>query len=168
MTTRTYACAIAALFCTGIASPAFAQSQTATANLNVSATVADHCAISTSPVAFSAVNVTAASAPTAQGGITVKCTNGTAWVATAGLGQNASGSARRMVLGTDPGKFLTYELFRNAGLSDAWGSSSGDGFSDSGTGSDQTSSIYARLPLGQHAATLGAYADTVVVTVTYP
>lgn len=166
MTVRTPIRAILALSSFALfTTPAFAQ---VTANLNVSATVADNCAISTAPVAFGNVNVTAASAPTASGSITVKCTNGTGWVATASLGGNASGSNRRMVHGTDASKFLTYELFRDSGYSNSWGSASAAGFSGTGSGSDQVSTVYARIPTGQNSATLGAYSDVVTVTLTYP
>jgi spore coat protein U-like protein len=36
-----------------------------------------------------------------------------------------------------------------------------------GTGSDDARTVYARIPAGQNAATLGSYSDTVTVTVTY-
>lgn len=144
-----------------------AAATTQTATMGVSATVADNCSITATPVAFGTVDVTSGTAATAQGGITVKCTVGTSWSATASLGTHASGSTRRMALSSDPTKLLTYELFRDAGLSNTWTSDSSGAATGSGTGSNDSISIYARVPTGQQTAALGAYADSVTVTVTY-
>lgn len=148
-----------------LSAPAAAETKTAT--MGVSATVADNCSITATPVAFGTVDVTSGSAATAQGGITVKCTMGTSWSATASLGGNASGSTRRMAHTTDPTKLLSYELFRDSGLSNAWTNDSGGAVTGSGTGADDSVTIYARVPTGQQTAALGAYADSVTVTVTY-
>lgn len=68
---------------------------------------------------------------------------------------------------TDPTKLLTYELFRDSGLSNAWTDDSSGAVTGSGTGSDDSITIYARVPTGQQTAALGSYADSVTVTVTY-
>jgi len=148
-----------------VSTPAAAATQTAT--MGVSATVADNCSLTTTPVAFGSVDVTSGTAATAQGGITVKCTVGTSWSATASLGSNASGSTRRMAKTTDPTKLLTYELFRDSGLSNAWTNDSSGAVTGSGAGANDSITIYARVPTGQQTAALGAYADSVTVTVTY-
>lgn len=150
------------------AQPASAETKTTT--MGVSATVADNCTLSASSVAFGNIDVTSGSAATATGGITVKCTNGTSWSATAsvGGGSGASVATRKMTHGTDATKTLNYVLYTDSGRSTVWGNgTSGSAITDTGTGSDQAKTIYASVPTGQHAATLGSYSDSVTVTVTY-
>jgi spore coat protein U-like protein len=147
------------------ATPAYAA--TDTANLGVSAEVISNCEVSTTPVAFGNVNVVSGSNVDATGGLSVTCTTGTAWEATAdaGLGTGATLASRKMA---DGAELLNYALYTNAGRTTVWGD--GDvtsSFSDTGNGAAQASTIYARIPAGQTSVPVGSYADTVTVTVTY-
>jgi spore coat protein U-like protein len=138
--------------------------------MGVSATVSSNCTVSASNVAFGSVNVISATAPTATGGIIVKCTNATAWTATAsaGGGSGATATLRKMTHATDATKTLNYALFTDSGHATVWGDgSTGSGITGTGTGADDARTVYARIPAGQNAATLGSYTDTVTVTVTY-
>jgi len=162
-------CAIAAaLAATSVAAPAYAQ-QTATGNLSVSATVPTNCVVTTSPVAFGNVDVTLNANSDNTGGISVTCTSGTAWTATANAGASATGTlaVRQMVNGANK---LNYALYTDAARTTIWGDGAGGTtatITGTGTGTAQASTIYARVPSGQTGLPAGSYTDTVVVTVTY-
>lgn len=149
------------------ATPAYAA--TTTDSLGVSATVSASCSVTTTPVAFGSVNVLSGSDVDATGGLSVTCTNGTAWSATAdeGASTGATLATRKMANGLN---FLNYALYVDSGRTSIWG----DGllgvtgtYSGTGTGSAQANTIYARVPSGQGTLPAGSYADTVTVTVTY-
>jgi spore coat protein U-like protein len=147
-------------------SPAFAATTSST--LNVSATVTANCTVSTSPLAFGNVNPLSGADVDGAGGITVTCTNGTGWDASAGIGggSGASFASRRMTAGAN---LLNYNLYTDAGRTTVWGDGTGSTalISDTGSGVAQSVTIYGRVPLGQTTVPPGAYADTVSVTVTY-
>ncbi len=157
--------ALAATGAIAVAVPANAV--TTGANLGVSASVGSNCSLTTTPVAFGTIDVTGGNAD-ATGGIDVVCTNGTAWAASAdaGTGATATLALRQMTAGTD---LLNYVLYTDAGRTTVWGDGVGGStalISDTGTGTEQLKTIYARVPSGQ-TAPAGDYADTVAVTVTY-
>src|SRR2546423_15550485 len=94
---------------------------TATANLNVSASVSAVCTISTLPVAFGAYDPVVANAATdlnGTGTLTVACTKGASATIDLGVGNNLSGGTRRMGSGTD---FLNYSLYKDAARTQVWG-----------------------------------------------
>jgi spore coat protein U-like protein len=154
---------------TAILAAAPANAVTANADLGVSATVTSNCVLSTSPVAFGNVDVTSGSNSDAAGSISVTCTNGTAWSASAdvGAGTGATLASRKMTSGTD---LLNYVLYTDSSRTNVWGDGVGGTttlISGAGTGSADTRTIYGRVPSGQTAAPSGSYADTVAVTITY-
>ena len=147
------------------AQPALAE--TATGSLSTSATVTSNCIVSTSPVAFGNVDVTTGSAVNGTGGISVTCTNGTAWAAdaAAGAGTGVSLTVRKMTAGAN---LLNYALYTESSRTTLWGDGvTGSKISDTGTGSAQAKTIYGQVLASQVGAPAGSYADTVVVTVTY-
>jgi spore coat protein U-like protein len=150
----------------GMAAPAFAQ--TATANLNISATVNKTCTITTTPVAFGAYDpvVTHATAPLdAQGTVVVTCTKGAGTRIDLGLGGNALGSVRRMAGATE---FLTYELYQDSGHTIVWGSgaTNGNTIGAAPSRAARTIDVYGRVPGGQDVAA-DSYTDTVVATINF-
>ncbi|MHC9084505.1 Csu type fimbrial protein [Luteimonas sp. RIT-PG2_3] len=100
--------------------------------------------------------------------VTFTCTGRTPWQVGLDNGLHASGTNRRMRLGTSS-NYVGYELYRNAGHSQRWGATLN---SDTATGttagstSTQSLTVHGRVPAGQTAAP-GAYRDTITVTVTY-
>ena len=132
-----------------------------TAELGVSASVSEVCNVSTSPVAFGAIDVTTAGNVDATGGFSVICTSGTAWTAaaSAGTGVGASTAARKMTSGAD---LLNYSLFTDSDRSVNFVSATG-----TGSGVAQASTIYGRVPSGQTSAPVGTYADSVTISLTY-
>jgi spore coat protein U-like protein len=92
------------------------------------------------------------------------CTNRSAWQIGLNNGQNANGTLRRMVLN---GHYVNYELYRDSQRTQRWGNTlDTDTAMGSGSGAEQTLSVYGRVPV-QAAASAGVYSDVITVTVTY-
>lgn len=150
----------------GAGAPAVAG--TASSTLAVNATVSATCTVATTAVAFGIVDTLSATPDDTTGAINVTCTNGSAWTAAAGAGTGvgATLSVRKMTSGAN---LLNYALYTNSTRTTIWG----DGvaptatIAGTGTGALQTTTIYARVPNGQGTVPIGAYADTVAVTVTF-
>jgi spore coat protein U-like protein len=149
-----------------------AKADTATSNLEVTASVSANCTISTAPVAFGAYDPVSANASTpldGNGTVTVTCTQGATTTITLGQGANSDAGStdavplRRMA---DGANMMTYNLFQDAGHSTAWGNTGGTGVGHSGTGTSTNISVYGRVPAGQNLPA-GSYADTVVATITF-
>ncbi|GAA4102756.1 spore coat U domain-containing protein [Zhongshania borealis] len=97
--------------------------------------------------------------------IAPQCTNTTPYQIGLDNGQNANGNTRRMHNGA--GKYVSYELYRNAARSQRWGDTlNSDTLAGIGTGSAQAQSIYARTA-PQTTPPQGSYSDTVTVTIYY-
>lgn len=165
--TKTVLAASALIFAAG------AWAATDTANLAVSATVVNVCAIGPGTLAFGSMGLGMnAGAGTlnpanrdADSGstISVVCTNGTSAEITAGFGANALVTVRRMISGAD---YLTYELYTDAGRSTVLNAT--NSISYTGTGLVTSQTVYGRITGAQVAAAKkGSYADTVLMTITY-
>jgi spore coat protein U-like protein len=145
-----------------------AHANSTSANLSVTATVTANCSVSTSPVAFGSFNALAGTAVDATGGVTVTCTNGTAWTAAAdaGSGTGASLATRKLGSGSN---LLDYTLYTNSGRTTLWGDGTATTatIGNTGSGVAQNVTIYGRIAAGQATAPAGSYSDTVLVTITY-
>jgi spore coat protein U-like protein len=98
--------------------------------------------------------------------IAMTCTGRTAWNVGLNNGLNPSGSVRRMRLGATA-SYVNYELYRDTGRTHRWGATIGtDTVPGTGTGGEQTLTVYGRVPAGQ-AAAAGSYSDTITVTISY-
>lgn len=150
----------------GLAAPALAQ--TASSSLDVSATVTPNCTVTTSPIAFGTVNTLSGSNVDGNGGVSVTCTNGTAWAASAGTGSGSGASlaSRRMSSGSN---VLNYNLYTNSSRNTIWGdgTASTSTIANNGTGATQSFIVYGRIAAGQASVPAGNYSDTVSVTVSY-
>lgn len=149
------------------AQPALAATTTST--LSVDATVTSNCSVSTTAVSFGSVNVLSGTNVDATGGISVTCTSGTAWAASAneGGGTGATINDRKMTSGSN---LLSYDLYTDSARTTIWGdgtTGNGSTITGTGSGSAQASTIYARVPSGQSSVPAGSYSDSVTVTVTY-
>ena len=175
---------VAAATLAGISAPALAQ--TATSNLSVTASVAQRCSISTTPVAFGAYDpVSTHSAGgvdlNGTGALSVTCTkNSTGVNITLGLGANFTGTTRRLANGAAT-EFLTYELYHpftaDPGSvctfpgTTVWGTALAGIFTPTnvanwGANSAKTFNVCGTVARGQDAAS-GNYTDTVVATVNF-
>ena len=149
---------------------------TANSNLGVNASVASNCPISTVAVAFGPYDPIVTNASTAlagSGSITIACTKASVPTLGLGLGANAAGAVRQMASGTER---LPYELYQPPSNVD--GTACGALTTVWGTGGAQLTTVAApskaartynvcgSIPAGADVA-VGAYADTVVATVTF-
>ncbi len=150
-----------------ISVPTFAT--TATASLNISASVAAVCTISTAPVAFGAYDPVVANAATdlnGSGTVTVACTKGAAATIDLGIGGNLSGGSRRMSSGSD---FLNYSLYKDAARTQVWGTGLAGGTTYAYTAASKAATgitVYGTVPQNQDV-TVGAYSDVVLATINY-
>lgn len=101
----------------------------------------------------------------ATGTVRVTCTNTTSYSIALSTGSNASGAVRRMKH-VSAAEYVTYELYTNTGRSTVWSSSGGGLVAATGAGSEQSFTVYGRVP-AQSTPKPGNYADTVAITVTY-
>ncbi|MET0209862.1 MAG: spore coat U domain-containing protein [Burkholderiaceae bacterium] len=143
---------------------------TATGNFQVSATVVSACAVSAATLNFgAAIDPTAAALPLdASTTMTVMCTATTPYSVALNAGANAGGASNFGARSIKNGSHtLGYQLYLDGTRSTVWG----DGTASSllpgvGIGSNQTLTIYGRLP-SLVGAVPGTYTDTVTVTITY-
>jgi spore coat protein U-like protein len=145
---------------------------TATTTFLVTATVGANCLTSATGMAFGTYlpgngNINQTST------VSVRCTSGTAF--TVGLNAGTFGGAtvttRRMANGAAP---LAYALYRDAARTLNWGNTAGtDTLAGAGLGLAIANAVpftvYGQIPDSgaNQAATVGAYTDTITVTVTY-
>ncbi len=159
------------------ASPALAG--TATANVGISASISNVCTISTGAVAFGAYDpiVTNAATPlNASGGVTITCTRGATSTVSLGLGNNATGSVRKMKDATT--NLMTYELYQPPNTTPGsactyasptvWGTAGVNLFTPAAAPDKNARSynICGQVASGQDLPA-GSYADTVLATVNF-
>lgn len=161
--------------CEGHFTPSASEWDTATINYTANFNIPTYCLLTaTSDVDFGNLTVGALAAPVdAAGGVSVQCSKSTAYTVYLGDGnQRIAGGNRRMKNGT---ALLAYQLYKNAARTQVWDATGGTGatggsggVNGTGSGTSQNLTVYARIPAGTSVpGTPGAYADTVVVTVTY-
>jgi spore coat protein U-like protein len=151
----------------------------ATANLAVSASIANNCTISTTALAFGSYDpiVTHASTPLdGTGAVTITCTKGATTTMGLGLGSNASGSTRRMTDGSS--NYLTYEAYQppnntpgtacSYSSPTVWGTSGANLFTPAAAPSKaaRTYNVCGQVASGQDLPS-GTYNDTVVASVNF-
>jgi spore coat protein U-like protein len=161
--------ALAAVASAAAAAPAYAGTQTQ--NMNVSANVTANCVLSTAAMAFGDYNATANVVGNTSANISVTCTNGLGWTASAdaGAGEGATVTQRRLEAAVGDSQ-LAYNLYTNPGRTTVWGTGvdgNGATIEQTGTGVAQSIPIYGQIEAGQTGAQVGSYSDTVVVTVSY-
>jgi spore coat protein U-like protein len=143
----------------------------ANGSFQVQATVVSACTVSGSLLNFGgAIDPLAAALPLdASSTLTVQCTNTTPYSVSLNAGVNAGGAAnftsRAMKSGSNT---LGYQLYLDAGRSSIWGDGTGTSLpvGGTGTGSNQSLTIYGRVP-SLSGAIPGTYTDTVTVTISY-
>jgi spore coat protein U-like protein len=157
--TRRILLTAAALATVLLAAPARAATNTGT--LAVSANVVTSCEITASALNFGNYDG-AQNDNTAT--ITVNCNTASVNYSVAlDIGNSWDGTTRRMANG---GSFLAYDLFSDAGRTTAWAAEAGT-TSAASPSTDSSLVIYGRIPANQILTTTGAYADSVVMTVTF-
>lgn len=145
------------------ANPAIAV--TKTAELGVSALVADSCTITTvTPLAFATLDTSSDANQVTPGALSVLCTSTkTAISVSLGEGTNADSSQRRMSNGS--GAFIPYNVFKDAAHETSV-AVDGDIYDGGVTALlPQVLFVYGKIPQGSYAT--GVYSDTITVTLTY-
>ncbi len=150
----------------GMALPVAAHAATATGTLNLSITITASCSV----VSATAVNFgSVASIPgniDQTSTLTVNCSSTTPYTVSLGVGggSGATTAVRKMTNGAN---VVNYSLYQDVGRTTLWGSVIGtDTVAGTGSGANQTLTIYARTPT-QVVPPPGVYTDAVTVTITY-
>ena len=140
----------------------FAASSTATATLQVSASVDQACTITAAPLSFGTYDPKATVATDIDGSLKVICTKGTPYTISMNAGMNGIDGVRTMTASSGSTSGLTYEIYKDSNRSTVWGMNT-TGQSNTGTGADQSIYLYGRIEKNQWVAA-GNYKDTVTVT----
>lgn len=132
-----------------------------------SASVADNCTIGiTTDLTFGHVPSQISTDQDQTSSINFTCTGRTPWQVGLNNGLHADGNTRRMRLGA-ANNYVTYELYSDPSRTLRWGETlDTDTVSGTGSGSEQSLTVYGRVPATQ-SVPHGDYNDTVTVTVTY-
>lgn len=138
-----------------------AQAATASANFDVSIQVMATCSISASSMPFTSITTGTTTNTDASSTLTLNCSNGTPYAVALDNGTNFQGGRRL----TNGSSFISYNLYSDSGRSTQWNSSNTK--AGTGSGSDQSLTVYGRIPSGQSVLNTGTYVDTIVATVTY-
>ena len=131
----------------------------------VNATLTTLCAVSALAVDFLSQGLLSVKID-AVSTLSVTCSNGSPYSIALSLGTGTGvtlPTARKMTKGAET---VTYGLYSDSARSVAWGIGAGQTVSGTGNGLTQSISIYGRVP-PQATPSPGAYADTIVVTLTY-
>jgi spore coat protein U-like protein len=155
-------CGAAALI--GVIGYGSAVAATVTTTMGVSLTITAGCVTTATPLAFGSTGVLAA--PIAQTStVNVTCTNTTPYNVGLGLGVQPATLQRNMSAGSTG--LVSYNLWRNSGHTLAWGETvNTDTVAGTGTGISQPITVYGEV-IAQTSPAPGAYADSVVVTITF-
>lgn len=139
---------------------------TATGTLNLSITISATCSVvSATAINFGTMSAIAANVDQTST-LTVNCSSTTPYNVGLGVGggTGATVAVRKMTSGANT---VNYTLYRDAARTLVWGQTIGtDTTTGTGTGANQTLTIYGRVP-AQTVPPPGTYSDTVTVTVTY-
>ncbi|MGA7242627.1 MAG: spore coat protein U domain-containing protein [Terracidiphilus sp.] len=139
--------------------PSSSQAATATAPINVSATVVATCTIGATAMAFG--NYTGVVA-TATSTVTVQCTNTTPYTVSLNAGTSSGSSVTARKMTGAAGVFLNYGLYSDSGYATNFVTTA----SITGNGAAQPITVYGSVPAGQYVAP-NTYTDTVTATVSY-
>ena len=140
---------------------------TDTATFQVTATVADSCLVSATPLAFGAYDPAAVKDGASE--ITTTCTKGTKYNIGLDAGSNASNattpSTRAMTVNSE---YLSYDLYSNIDRNTVWGNTIGTNTVEisASAGGEEVHYVYGRIPAGQYV-TAGDYVDTINVIITF-
>lgn len=154
----------------GILSSNPAHAGSASASMDVSASVSDNCTISAVPLAFGAYDPSSGTALDGSAQLTVQCTLDAAASIQLGQGSNADAGStdaaplRRLADGS--GNFLSYELDQDAAHSVVWGNTAGTAVDHTGTGMSAQISVYGRIASGQNVPA-GSYSDQLMATINF-
>lgn len=141
---------------------------TVTTTFGVSTTIAGVCVVSTasSGLNFGAYDPTLSSDTLGTTSFKVECSSGLGY--TIGLSAGGSGSDTARTMSSGGASALNYHLYSDSGRTTNWGASAG---AATGTGAglttEQTITVYGKIPKNQYSPPIGSYTDSITATVTY-
>lgn len=136
---------------------------TITGTFAATATVEKNCYLTANNLNFGTRGVLN-SATLASTALTLRCSSTIAY--SIGLDNGLTGTAPGTRLMKKGSETISYGLFKDDAYADLWGNAGALLRSGTGSGNDQSVSVYGRVP-PQPTPSPGVYLDTVVVTVTY-
>ncbi|WP_439070495.1 spore coat U domain-containing protein (plasmid) [Serratia nevei] len=146
-----------------------AQADTDTQSFKVKLTVTSTCDIHTTAatdVDFGS-HTSTEGAVTADGALSVNCTNGTAYQIGLDNGENYAGGSRNMK-NTSGSETVAYTLWKDAGRAQPWGNTlDNDTLAGTGSGVAQVIPVYGKVELSTQNLKAASYEDKVTATVTY-
>ncbi|WP_342315269.1 spore coat U domain-containing protein [Lysobacter sp. FW306-1B-D06B] len=140
---------------------------TRTASFTVNASIINDCTIIAIPnLDFGTIGVQNI-AYYGTSNLVVACTPGTAYSVSLDAG-SVGGSTVAVRSLSGPGGTMTFNLYRDAGYTQIWGMTPGtDTAGGTGTGSNQSYTIYGRIYAMQTTKAPGTYTTTITATITY-
>lgn len=135
--------------------------------LTVQATVQKNCTINATNLAFPPQGLLN-HVVTANGQITVRCTNNNAFSVALNGGSVAGNVAARKMKHATAADTVSYQLYQDGGYATVWGDgiTGGTPLTGTGTGANQQFTVYGRVPV-QTTPRPGDYTDTVIATITF-
>ena len=122
------------------------------------------CDLSIVSVNFGSYDAFASSPNIVTGKITGTCDPGLPFVIKLAPGENSGGSFHPRKMISSSGDTLSYNLYRDSTHNEVLGDGTGNTFTLTGTGGNQSFTVYGRIPAMQNIIP-GAYSDSVVVTI---
>lgn len=142
------------------------RAQTATEALDLRLDVTEECSVAASTMDFGSATPTTTGPLDTTSIIRVACNGNTNFRIEMDLGDNASGTQRRM--GNGMGGFVNYQIYRNSNRTQLWGTGSNDsrqGVAVANVANEFTA--YGRVPAFTPGSLSGSYLDTVTVTINF-
>jgi spore coat protein U-like protein len=147
--------------------PACSQlSSNGTFSFSANASVINDCIVGATNVAFGSSAGPLSSAISANGTISVQCTNGDAYEVS--LSSGNSGSLANREMKSVAGNLVNYQLYLDAAHTMPWGDGTSGSSASVGTGSGavQSLTVYGVVP-AQTSAAPGSYSDTITATINF-
>lgn len=130
----------------------------------INATVVRSCSLAALPMMFGSINVFFPNATT-QTSLFVDCTPNTAFTVAIDNGLNFNGQRRMVRIGPGFGRFLNYEIFRDAARSQRWGMTAAQVVTGVAPANGKVTLVAYGRANGFVAA--GPFEDTVTITITF-
>ena len=138
-----------------------------TTTFAVSTTISGVCVVSTAStgLSFGAYDPTSGSDTLGSTTFKVECSSGLPYTIGLSAGGSSSDTARTMSSGANR---LNYGLYSDSGRTTNWGASTG-ALAGNGAGltTENTVTVYGKIPKNQYGPGIGSYSDSITATVTY-
>jgi spore coat protein U-like protein len=144
-----------------------AHAATTTTTFGVSTTISGVCVVSTASagLSFGTYDPTSGSDTLGTTTFKVECSSGLSYTVGLSAGGSGSDTARTMSSGANR---LNYSLYADSGRSTNWGASTGAlAGTGAGLATENTITVYGKIPKNQYGPGIGAYSDSITATITY-